>query len=541
MKHINKIIIVVFALGLFPMSSCDEDSLTDLNIDPNASVEIDLRFNLSQVMLRTAENRYVNWRANIIYSGHLIQHFAGDNYSAGYTYTRFPSHSSSYFDRYYLEALKEAGEILRQTGPDGVDSEMTNTYNVTRILYAFCMHRMTDLYGNVPYFEASRGIEGIFNPHYDHQRDIYTKVGIDEGGVRGGILWELQQAAIGLGSAGTDDLASADMIYQGDLTKWRKLAYSLILKLGMRIYEVDPANGKQWIDVALASNMLMENNLDNCTVPMAMGPDIWWNQNGYSRAWHPEDGGHGTILGEAVLDLLKGADPGDVADDDPRLMIISGGIGQWADIDAGTADIDPLNQWGEPPGLNSVALKEYLGLQPEDPADIQVIFSRLNPKLLDLDETHVLVTYGETQLTLAEIAQRGISSTPMSAQEHFEEGITADINRYVFHDASFARDPGDITTFLATLGAVDEEKIAAQFWIASIMQNSYEAYANWRRTGMPSFVAPPAVGYPSNVSNNQIFRRLEYPTSEPGINPNYSAGATLPNDFMTRIWWDGGD
>lgn len=540
MKHINRIIIVVLALGLFPISSCDKESLTDLNINPNASTEIDWRFNLSQVMLRTAENRYVNWRANIIYSGNLIQHFAGEGYSAGYTYTRFPSHSSSYFDRYYPEALKEAGEILRQTGPEGVNPEMTNTYNVTRILYALCMHRMTDLYGNVPYFEASRGIEGIFNPHYDHQRDIYLKEGIDEGGVRGGLFWELEQAAMGLASAGTDDLSGADMIYEGDLTKWRKLAYSLILKLGLRVYEVDAASGKKWIDVALASNMLMGSNDDNCKVPMAMGPDIWWNQNGYSRAMHPADGGHGSILGEAVLDLLKGANPDDVADDDPRLMIISGGIGQWADIEAGTANVNPLDQWGEPPGLNSIRLKEYLGLNPDDPADIQVIFSRLNPKLLDLDETHVLSTYGEVQFELAEIALRNISSTPMSAQEHFEEGIRADINRYVIHDASFARDPGDIDTFIAGLGAVDEEKNAAQFWIATMM-NHYEAYANWRRTGMPSFVAPPEIGYPSNVSNNQIFRRLEYPTSEPGINPNYSEGATLPNDFMTRIWWDGGN
>jgi len=540
MKHINRILIIALVVGLLPLSSCNDESLTDLNINPNASTEIDWRFNLSQVMLRTAENRYVNWRANIIYSGNLIQHLAGDGYSAGYTYTRFPSHSSSYFDRYYQEAGKEAGEILRQTGPGGVNPEMTNTYNVTRILYAICMYRMTDLYGNVPYFEANRGIEGYFNPHYDHQSDIYLKEGIDEGGVRGGILWELEQAAMGLESAGPDDLASADMIYNGDLEKWQKLAYSLILKLGLRIYEVDASNGKKWIDVALGSNMLMESNLDNCEVPMAMGPDEWWNQNGYSRAMHPEDGGHGSVLGEAVLDLLKGPNPDDVADDDPRLMIISGGIGQWTDIANGVADIEPLNQWGEPPGLNSERLREYLGLGPEDPADIQVIFSRLNPKLLDLDETHVLSTYGEVQLELAEIALRGISSTPMSAQEHFEEGIRADINRYIIHDESFFREPAVIDAFLPTLGAVDEDKIAAQFWLATIM-NHYESYANWRRTGMPSFVKPPPEGYPSNVSNNQIFRRLEYPTGEPGINPNYAEGATLPNDFMTRIWWDGGE
>ena len=536
MKIHNKILIALI-LGLIPFSACDTDKLVDLNINPNASNTIDWRFNMALAELESCENRYVNWRANIIYSGNLIQHQAGWNYQAGYTQTDFPSHSAAYFDTYYERALKEAAEVIRQTGPNGINPEMTNTYNVTRIVYIIAMHRMVDLYGNVPYFEANRGIEGIFNPHYDDVQSIYTKEGIDEGGVRGGMLWELDQAAKGLATPGTDDLSANDMIYQGDLTKWRKLAYSLILRLAMRIQEVDKATSDKYIGIAVSSGLLITDAQDNCWVPMATGPNIWLNQNGYSRAMQPDDGGNSSVLGKPLVDLLKGADPNDTADDDPRLMWISGGIGEWDDIVNGNADYDPLHQEGMPNGMNQERLNEYLGLPPDTPVDYMVTFSRTNPKLLDYDEPYVVMTAGEVHLLLAEAALRGIAGVT-DAQAHFEEGIRQDIKRYALHDESFVADDADIDAYIATLGPVTLENIYNQYYIATFM-NHYEAWANWRRTGgYPLTVTKQDPPLPESISNGEIFRRLKYPTSESAVNPNYQEGSIKPNDFMTRIWWD---
>ena len=61
---------------------------------------------------------------------------------------------------------------------------------------------------------------------------------------------------------------------------------------------------------------------------MASGPSEWVNQNGISRAMYPGDGGQATYIfhGKNLIDWLKGPNPASTADDDPRLMIFSGGI-----------------------------------------------------------------------------------------------------------------------------------------------------------------------------------------------------------------------
>lgn len=63
----------------------------------------------------------------------------------------------------------------------------------------------------------------------------------------------------------------------------------------------------------------------------------------------------------------------------------------------------------------------------------------------------------------------------------------------------------------------------------------YEAYSNWRRTGIPALTP---TNYPGNLTEGQIFRRIQYYTNEVANNPNVKMGGTQPDDFMTRVWWD---
>ena len=81
-----------------------------------------------------------------------------------------------------------------------------------------------------------------------------------------------------------------------------------------------------------------------------------------------------------------------------------------------------------------------------------------------------------------------------------------------------------------------EEMLHTQIWAVNFMGQWYEAYSNWRRTGYP--VLTP-VDYPGNYSGGQIFRRIEYSTEEYGSNEeNVVSGGTMPDDVMTRMWWD---
>ena len=95
----------------------------------------------------------------------------------------------------------------------------------------FAYSRLTDLYGDVPYSEAGKAvIDGIFLPKYDAQSEIYPD-----------LLKELEESAAALGT-GTSEFGSADVVYGGDQAKWKKLANSLMLRLGLRLIKVDPSS-----------------------------------------------------------------------------------------------------------------------------------------------------------------------------------------------------------------------------------------------------------------------------------------------------------
>ena len=73
------------------------------------------------------------------------------------------------------------------------------------------------------------------------------------------------------------------------------------------------------------------SNDDNVWIPMADGPSEWVNQNGISRAMAPGDGGQGNSshMAKTMVDWLMGTNKASTADDDPSLMIYSGGIAEW--------------------------------------------------------------------------------------------------------------------------------------------------------------------------------------------------------------------
>ncbi|MGN6417841.1 MAG: SusD/RagB family nutrient-binding outer membrane lipoprotein [Pseudobacter sp.] len=94
---------------------------------------------------------------------------------------------------------------------------------ISLILEAWIFQMLTDTYGDVPYTEANRGKEGLVEPVFDKQKDIYQS-----------LLQKLEQANTLL-SAGVQIVGGSDPIYHGDTGLWRKLANSLRLRLLLRI------------------------------------------------------------------------------------------------------------------------------------------------------------------------------------------------------------------------------------------------------------------------------------------------------------------
>lgn len=515
---------------------CNTDELQDLNINPQAVNQIDLNFMFSAALLGIAsngssgDNRYIDWRTNIGLCAHAIQHLGNANsggISPGDKYTDNGETRAAPFEMSYRDQLKNIAEVLRQTGDGGFDAgNKQNTRNAARILRAWTYARLVDMYGNVPYSEANLGTSGIFFPKYDNGKAIYTD-----------ILKELDEAAAALNASDKDQasFAKADFVYKGDVTKWKKFAYSLMLRLALRAADADAALAGTYAGKAVTGGV-MTSNADNFVVPMALSPSEWTNQNGISRAFYPGDGGQSPYLGQTLINFLKGTDPNSVADDDPRLMIISGGIGNWTanDFTIIGDGANPLNQKGMPHGLDKTDVDALEGRN----VDFNTTYSKINVKLMQDDEPYVIMRYAEVEFMLALAKLKNLGGVAGTDKEHYEKGVKAAMQEYTIHDASLTVSDAAVTNYLSiyqygvTKPAI--QMIADQLWVANFL-NWYEVWSYWRQLDFPVLVA---AKHPSNITNGTIPVRIPYPTSETASNPNLATGGVTPDTYTTKVWWD---
>jgi hypothetical protein len=534
MKYINHISALVLVACL-SLASCNTEKLQDLNINPQAVNEINMNFLFTAAQLSnasggaTGDNRYIDWRTNIGMFAYAIQQLgnAGGGIAPGDKYSENLETDHAPFFWLYGGQLKFIAEILKQTGPEGYDAgNKVNMRNASRIMKAWNVQRLTDYYGSVPYTEANLGIEGTFFPKYDKQQDIYPAV-----------LQELEEACAAMSNGNPDEgFKNADLYFNGDADKWKRWGYSIMLRMAMRVSNVNPDLASQYVTKAVQGGV-MTSNEDNVFVPMALAPSEWTNQNGISRAFFPGDGGQPSYLSATLVNWLKGTDQNSTADDDPRLMVISGGIADWTAAAWTPINTDPLAQKGLPNGYDQAGLDALEGTS----VNQTQTYSRINVLMLDDDEPYMLHNYAEVEFLLAEAKERNIGNVSGTAEEHYKAGVKAAMQMFTVYDASLEVSDAAVDAYLATYpyGVTKPalEMIGEQMW-ASQFFNWWEAWSNWRRTGYPALTPTNFLG---NLTNGQIPRRLRYPTQEVGGNPNYSSGATLPDDYLTRVWWDGGN
>ena len=495
------------AVSLLMLASCDA-GFEEMNVNPTQASQVDPNFKLTNIQVRISGERYENWRTNLIYSSVMIQHFATlPTYWAGDKYTYIGSYSAAMWDRYYPNIARNIEDLLLQTSGDPEDA---NLHHIAQVVRVIMYHRLTDLYGDIPYSEAGKGfIEGITQPKYDSQSDIYADM-----------LAKLEAAATGLNGANRT-FGTGDLMYQGDVEKWRKLANSLMLRLGMRLVKADPGAAQSWVAKAIAGGT-MTSNADIAYVPHN-DPTGWRNGNG------------SVFLVDRSPRLSKFFVDWMVSHGDPRLEVY--GV-------IPVAGADPV---GMPNGKISGGSDPANGIE-NDPSWVSCdsgaspcgmdVYMQPNPMIKGQDDPMFFMTYAEVELLKAEAAVRGWHSG--NAATHYENGVRAAMEYLAMYDPNAAIAAADIDTYLAANAynpSTGMQQINEQLW-AAVLLNEYEAFANWRRTGYPQLTS---VNYPGNVTGGTIPRRLRYREAEAVANPeNYSAavGKQGPDEFTTRVWWD---
>ncbi|WP_026997998.1 SusD/RagB family nutrient-binding outer membrane lipoprotein [Flectobacillus major] len=489
------------------LSACDK-GFEQLNINPDTSPII-----VPSYMFSKAQYDALNNSCASTYEfacGGSVQHFStykdvpaiGDKYF--FSQGTYPY---DFFNNAYPLGVNEIGAVINAVKNDPTQA---NLHAIARIWKAFTFHRITDLYGDVPYSEAGTGYTNAnFTPKYDSQKSIYEDM-----------LKELEQAATSL-DASKASYGSADLIYGGDVTKWKKFAYSMMFRLSMRLTKVDANLAKTWAQKAIAGGVILDD-ADLAKVQyIANGQDINKNPislalrgNNYAVA-NGNDNTEGGKFAKTFVSFLT-------ANKDPRLNSISV---VWVNK---TQDTTLAIQKGMPNGLL------------QKPADF-ITYSEPNINtVLKLDAPLIVLSNAEMNLLMAEAVIRGWASG--DAATYYKNGIAASMRSMALYGDAAAISTAKINTYLAghlfaSSFESQMEQIHSQMWV-SLFPNEVEVYSNWRRTGYPKLTP---VNITGNLTNGSIPRRLLYPLAEENLNgPNFKAAVASQgeNTLTTRIWWD---
>ena len=197
--------VLVFCLTI--LTSCDK-GFKEMNSNPNAFNEPILGNMFSRSIINvagTSDQNTMYPRDKI--TGAIMQYWSTLNvmmWTGGF-YMYKPEYTDGFYDAVYTTDLKEAQQLLALTKDD---PELSNHYNILRIWRVYILHRPTDFYGDIPYFDAGKGYtEGILNPKFDRQELIYKDM-----------FKELEEAANNLDPS-KPSWGAADYIYQGVVRK----------------------------------------------------------------------------------------------------------------------------------------------------------------------------------------------------------------------------------------------------------------------------------------------------------------------------------
>lgn len=517
------------------ISSCD-DNFEEINTDPNRANGDLFDPNL---ILPTASNQYAGmvsgYSGALLFQSMWIQALASTSTGGANYYSNADKYVESGSTNSYIANVWNGGysaaSRIYQMQSLATTKGLTNLNAVGGIWKVLILSFVTDVYGDVPYSEALQAEVGITQPKYDSQIDAYK-----------GMLAELETSLNTLSTSG--DQIKNDVLYRGDVAKWKKLGYSIMLKMAMRLVKVDAATAQSYVQKAVAGGVF--SSMDDEAI---LASD---QANGYSNnsanALNVPDDIYEVRWSKKMIDFLKSSN-------DPRLRIIA--EVPPAGLSANRNGVvvgnnNPSVQIGLPNGFDMRGGDTDITKAPNYPGptgtggDVAIIgnYSRPTAIYRDRDAPVFILTYSEVQFLLAEAALQGLTTgTPASFFRSGLVGALSSVGKFggasissTDIEAYATANPLNTSSKEASLKMINE-----QIWATtSIFANFVESWNNWKRSGYPELTP---VNYVGNFSGGQIPRRQPFPASESSTNTEslQSAVARMGGDsWTTKVWWDGG-
>ncbi|MBC7848710.1 MAG: SusD/RagB family nutrient-binding outer membrane lipoprotein, partial [Chitinophagaceae bacterium] len=325
----------------------------------------------------------------------------------------------------------------------------------------------------------------VYSPEYDTQEAIYDD-----------LLAKLKTANEKLIVGGPVVSGGADILYAGNILKWKKFANSLRLRLANRQAAKKPAESRAVFAEIVgdpATYPIFVDNVDNARLVHTVNRPS-------NNEWHEamvQAGRTDWNVGKTLIDKL-------IALGDTRLPVYA-------------QPVTGSSYAGIPNGLPDAVATTYLNTT-----------SKIGTAFLAAAAPSVIMTYSELEFILAEAVLDGDLMIG-TAQTYFENGVKGS---FIQHGAVIPAD------YITNLSGVTRELVFDQKYIALYGQG-IEAWTEYRRTGLP--VLPEKDSRAIFVNDGVLPTRLPYPTTEQSLNASeYARGVELiggSDNAKTPMWW----
>ncbi|MFM2138508.1 MAG: hypothetical protein RJA57_815 [Bacteroidota bacterium] len=393
------------------------------------------------------------------------------------------------FEGNYSGPLNDLQNVI-DNGPND------NMKAVARILKAYIFSTVTDSWGDVPYSQA---LKGIGTPTFDRQSDIYA-----------GLMTELAAALNQF--AGTGAIAG-DIVYGGDVAKWKKFANSLRMRLAMQISKRFPTSSgyaATQFNIALTHPAgFISSNADNCVLRYPGGnfPSPWWSLYNGRR-----DFGESNTMTTLMSSI------GDTR------QTCFGGLTE----DLTSPNANQPSSLGVPYGRLRNFVDPWTSANPGWARIMRGEFRQQNSGV-------AILSAAETFLIRAEAADRGWTSENM--QTLYTQGIDASHAQWGIGAPSAAYYSQAGVALAAPQGtAANIRNLAIQQYIAAY-PDGLRGWNIWRRTGWPTLApAPDATNGGVGIPRRYTYGQTSYGSNTANVQ---AAASAMGGDKMeTKVWWD---
>lgn len=506
----KKILYSLALMGLFVFVSCGDYG--DLNLDPNNPSQADTRFLFTRASQGVTFAVYSSAPAPSVsvydpWSQLFPQYFA-EIQNIQYTEFSIVDFNTS---AYYHTFLRNIDLIIKMNeDPEQMTTEFVagmgsnnNQIAAAKTLKAFYYMHLSDVLGMMPFTEALKGDEDNFTAKYDTQKDIYTALDA-----------ELIEAYGQFDQSGELN-STYDILYNGDISKWKKLNASIRMLMAIKLSDVEEATGKTRFAKAYTDGGIVDNGDNLVYQYLAENANMNPLHDNIMVAKRRDFGPSKTIV-DALLSY-----------NDPRV--------------ASYAEPSPYGTYDAVPfGVIRSDISLYKGK-----------IALFNPKMYEMDAPITIISASRMLLVQAEAAVRGWisgSATDMYAdaiEQSFElNDVVEESKTYAAQFAQYglilAADDYLAQPSVALTGTKQEmiDKIAMQRWLNGYNQNGIEAWSDWRRLNVPKLKPGPAAA----ITHIPYRRHYYLPDYETNMD-NYKAAISVqgPDNFDTRVWWDVAD